>query len=311
MSSRSSTERIGGGIGQGRGSASPQLARRGKSRGAASRRDRGSFEPQAAARLPSRPFSNACGCFILVLTILSLLVIVVIVLPIERLDLGMLQFYDVICCLFLIDFALGPRPRNPKSHLFQRRAGWLDLLGSIPSFGITFRSAGLLRLSRLGRLARISRCWAARKAPRRPRRRRRHRGQYAGFITILFAMIVLHGERTRSRSKAIRRTGNITVGWNGVLVQDGHDHDGGLRRFLAGRRRVEITGMFIMFAGRRIIGALASILASLLVGGGASEEEAEPVPSSTGAESGPRFASSCRSCGRCSSGSRRAARRRS
>ena len=42
-----------------------------------------------------------------------------------------------------------------------------------------------------------------------------------------------------------------------------------------------ITAMFIMFMGVGIIGALASILASLLVGGAPADEEATPLAAST------------------------------
>ena len=43
---------------------------------------------------------------------------------------------------------------QPKREYFIKQRGWLDLLGSIPAFGI-LRFTALLRLARLSRLARI------------------------------------------------------------------------------------------------------------------------------------------------------------
>ena len=43
-----------------------------------------------------------------------------------------------------------------------------------------------------------------------------------------------------------------------------------------------VAGMFIMFAGVGIIGALASLLSSLLVGGGSSAPAEEEIPAAAG-----------------------------
>lgn len=104
-----------------------------------------------------RKTSNAYSIFILVLTILSLAVMVAMLLPLSETTLTLLWFYDtVICIIFLIDFYLNWRAAPRKSDYFIGQRGWLDLLGSIPSLGIT-RYGGLLRLARLSRLARIAR----------------------------------------------------------------------------------------------------------------------------------------------------------
>ena len=104
-----------------------------------------------------RKTSNAYSIFILVLTILSLAVMVVLLLPLSEATLELLRFYDnLICVIFLIDFFLNLRGAAKKSDYFIGQRGWLDLLGSIPSFGV-LRLGGLLRLARLSRLARITR----------------------------------------------------------------------------------------------------------------------------------------------------------
>ena len=101
--------------------------------------------------------SNAYNIFILVLTILSLAVMVVMLLPISDATFKLLSVYDnLICVIFLIDFFLNLRGAAKKSDYFIKERGWLDLLGSIPSLGLLTnfgKFAGLLRLARLSRLA--------------------------------------------------------------------------------------------------------------------------------------------------------------
>ena len=111
-------------------------------------------EEAAVLRKPS----NAYQIFILVLTVLSLAVMAVMLLPtLSDATYKMLGIYDnVICVIFLIDFFLNLRGASKKRDYFIGQRGWLDLLGSIPSFGV-FKLGGLLRLARLSRLARILR----------------------------------------------------------------------------------------------------------------------------------------------------------
>jgi H+/Cl- antiporter ClcA len=54
-----------------------------------------------------RRHSNAYNIFILVLTVISLVIMVVMLLPLDDATIGLLQFYDnLICVIFLIDFFL-------------------------------------------------------------------------------------------------------------------------------------------------------------------------------------------------------------
>ena len=57
--------------------------------------------------------------------------------------------------IFLIDFTINLLI-EAEARVLHRRRGWLDLLGSIPTFGV-FQFTGLFRLARLSRLARITR----------------------------------------------------------------------------------------------------------------------------------------------------------
>src|SRR4051812_45358558 len=100
---------------------------------------------------------NAYNLFILVLTLFSLLTMALLLLPVDQPTRDLLNVYDnVICLIFLGDFALSLARSHPRRQYFIYERGWLDLLGSIPNFGL-FQLGVLLRLARLSRLARIAR----------------------------------------------------------------------------------------------------------------------------------------------------------
>jgi voltage-gated potassium channel len=227
---------------------------------------------QETAKL--RKTSNAYSIFILVLTVLSLAVMVVMLLPLSEATLTLLGVYDnLICVIFLIDFFLNLRGAAKKSDYFIGQRGWLDLLGSIPSFGV-FRLGGLLRLARLSRLARITRLLRGEQKKALVKDVLDHRSQYAVFITIFLTILVLTVASVlvlQFESKS--SDANITTGgdalWYAIVTITTVGYGDFYPVTPAGR----VTAMFIMFAGVGIIGALASILASLLVGGSSAEEE--------------------------------------
>ena len=100
---------------------------------------------------------NSYNIFILVLTVMSLAIMGLLLLPLDEDTEQLLRVYDnVICIVFLGDFAMNLLGSHPRRRYFIRQRGWLDLMGSIPSVGGAFRFAGLLRLARLSRLARIA-----------------------------------------------------------------------------------------------------------------------------------------------------------
>jgi voltage-gated potassium channel len=230
----------------------------------------------AAEKARPRKRSNSYNIFILVLTILSLVVMVCLLLPLSEQTLTLLQFYDnMICVIFLIDFFLNLKNAPKKSDYFIRERGWLDLLGSMPSLGL-FRFGGLLRLARLSRLARIIRLLRGEQRKALVKDVLMNRSQYAAFITILLALIVLTVSSTlvlQFESKA--PDAHITTGWDAFWYSIVTITTVGYGDYYPVTFWGRITGMFIMFAGVGIIGALASILASVLVGGSAPEEDEE------------------------------------
>jgi voltage-gated potassium channel len=194
--------------------------------------------------------SNAYSLFILVLTVLSLLIMVALVLPLNQATSDLLIVYDnVICGVFLIDFALNLRRSRPRNQYFIKQRGWLDLLGSIPSF-VVFELTALLRLARLSRLARIARVLRGKNKKQLVQDVVSNRGEYAAFVTVLLAFLVLVLASVlvlqfESQSPdATITTGGDALWWAVVTITTvGY---GDFYPVTAGGR---MTGLFVMCAG--------------------------------------------------------------
>jgi voltage-gated potassium channel len=211
--------------------------------------------------------SNAYNIFMLVLTVMSLTIMALLLLPIltpaER-DL-MLVYDNLICVVFLVDFGLNLRRSRPRRDYFIGRRGWLDLIGSIPTFGV-FNLTALFRLARVSRLTRIMRILRGKNQKALVEDIVQNRGQYALFITVLSAFIVLVSASLLVVQFESEAPGaNITTGgdgiWWAVVTITTVGYGDKFPITLGGR----MTATYVMFAGVGIIGALASILASILV----------------------------------------------
>jgi voltage-gated potassium channel len=234
-----------------------------------------------------REHGNAYNIFTLVLTIFSLSIMGVLLLPIDQGTRDLLTFYDnAICVIFLIDFAVNLAGSKPRSAYFIGQRGWLDLIGSIPSFSFLPFTA-LFRLARLSRLARVGKLLGGKNRAALVADILENRGEYATFITILSAGMVLTVAsvlilqfESRDPQNANIKTGGDALWWGFVTLTTVGYGDRFPVTFLG-----RATAVAVMFAGVGIIGALASILASMLV---PPPKEAEPVPDA--AEPAPALA---------------------
>jgi len=239
--------------------------------------DRGSEPEEKRARQ-----SNAYELFILVVTILSLAIMVALVLPtLSPATRQLLNIYDnAICFIFLFDFGLRMKRAPSKRGYFFGGRGWLDLLGSIPTFGV-FKYAALLRLARLSRLARITRLLRGQNKRELVRDIVENRGEYAGFVTLTLAMLVL----VLSSILVLQFEGkspnaNITSGGDALwwaIVTIATVGYGDFYPVTPGGR---LVGVFVMVAGVGIIASLASIFASVLI----PRPKGEPSPAAPAAD---------------------------
>jgi voltage-gated potassium channel len=221
--------------------------------------------------------------FILALTMLSLVVMVGLLLPLSDSTIGLLQFYDnVMCLIFLADFGMRLHRTRPRSNYVIAQRGWLDLVGSFPSLGVFFPFTGLFRLARLARVAKISHRLSGGQRGAIARDILANRSRYAAFITVLGTIVVLGAASViilqfegRSPDSLINSGGEAL--WYSIVTITTVGYGDFVPVTMPGR----IAAIGLMIAGLGIIGALASLLASFLIGSGSDEAAAQHAAAAT------------------------------
>jgi voltage-gated potassium channel len=226
----------------------------------------GSDAAPAPAPAPAPAHGNAYNIFILVQTVASLVIMVLLWLPFSPAVTTLLRAYDnAICFIFLFDFGLNlARAPSKRGYLLGER-GWLDLLGSIPALP-GLEAGGILRLARLSRLARITRLLRGQNRRQMVQDVVQHRAQYAAFITVLAAFLVLTvGSIVVLAAESLSPDANITTGGDALWWAFVTITTVGYGDFYPKTTVGRIGAAFVMVMGIGIIGSLASIMASLLV----------------------------------------------
>ena len=216
--------------------------------------------------------SAVYNLFIILLTIFSLAIMAFQLLPILTDATRQVLYYvdTLICFIFLYDFFDTLRRSSPKSDYFFKRAGWLDLLGSIPAIP-ALRLARLARLTRIIRFMRNKSSAAAMWADFKE-----HRAQSAILLILLTAIItiticatlVLQVEHRNPDANIV--TGEDAFWWAYVTVTTVGYGD----RYpttTIGR----ILGMILMTVGIAIFGSLSGFLSHLFLTGNSEQEEIE------------------------------------
>ena len=231
---------------------------------------------------PTTRHSNVYNLFIIALTIFSLIIMILMLLPLDEDTLALLQYYDVlICIIFLIDFFGNLRAASSKSEYFIKYRGWLDLLGSIPGVLAVSKFSSLFRLARLSRLARLGRMLRGKGKDALIKDIVENRSQYTTFITIFLTIVVLTSASILVlQFESGVEDANITNGGDALWYSIVTITTVGYGDFYPVSTWGRITAVFLMIAGVGLIGVIASLLSNLLIGDD-SEPDEEGTPEGT------------------------------
>jgi voltage-gated potassium channel len=208
------------------------------------------------------------------MTIMSLVIMVLVLLPFDEQTIILLRWYDnAICVVFLCDFGLELRRAPSKRGYFIHERGWLDLLGSIPTLGL-LQVTALFRLARLSRLARVLRLLRQHDSNSMVKDVLRNRATYAFLITALCAfLVIVSASIVALEAESRAPAANITTGgdalWWAIVTITTVGYGDKYPITAVGRS----AGVFVMVTGIGIIGSLASIMASFLVAPTSAGEE--------------------------------------
>jgi voltage-gated potassium channel len=236
---------------------------------------------------PAELQAPAYEIFIGLLAVISLFNLAVSILPFSPIQKEIAQIIDwPLTAIFLLDFTSRLLRSKPKRVYFIDQRGWLDLLGSLPSF---------FRLFRIFRLVRVTRLLSEYGVKNIVRSFVKNRADNALIVVLFMVLLVLEfGSMLvaffeRQSPEANITTGGDAVWWAFVSITTvGY---GDQYPVTQGGRAM---AFFVLATGVGLFGVLSGYLANFFLAPAAKEEPetvAAPAPVDPGAAPAPASAS--------------------
>ena len=232
--------------------------------------DAAAAEPTQTER-PAELQAPAYEIFIGLLAVISLFNLAVSILPFSEIQKEIAKIVDVpLTLIFLLDFTSRLLRSEPKRVYFIDQRGWLDLLGSLPSFFRLFRIFRLIRVTRL----------LGEYGPRNiVRSFVKNRADNALIVVLFMVLLVLEfGSMLvaffeQQDPNANIKTGGDAVWWAFVSITTvGY---GDQYPVTTGGRTMAV---FVLATGVGLFGVLSGYLANFFLAPAKEEQKAAPAP---------------------------------
>jgi voltage-gated potassium channel len=241
-----------------------------------------SYDPAAVEAKTERPAelqAPAYEIFIGLLAVISLFNLAVSILPFSPAQKEIAKIIDVpLTLIFLLDFTSRLLRSRPKRVYFIEQRGWLDLLGSLPSF---------FRLFRIFRLVRVTRLLGEYGVKNIVRSFIKNRADNALIVVLFMVLLVLEfGSMLVTFFEQQSPEANITTGGDAVwwafvsITTVGY---GDQYPVTTGGRAM---AFFVLATGVGLFGVLSGYLANFFLAPAAKEPEVAPEAAVAGAAAG-------------------------
>jgi voltage-gated potassium channel len=245
--------------------------------------DAAAAEPTKTER-PAELQAPTYEIFIGLLAVISLINLAVSVLPFSPAQKEIAGIMDVpLTLIFLLDFTSRLLKSKPKRIYFIEQRGWLDLLGSLPSFFKLFRIFRLVRVTRL-----LGECGFNNIV----RSFVKHRADNALIVVLFMVLLVLEfGSMLvtffeQQDPNANIKTGGDAIWWAFVSITTvGY---GDQYPVTTGGRAM---AFFVLATGVGLFGVLSGYLANFFLAPAKEETDTPPAPKSATPDTAPMTAS--------------------
>jgi voltage-gated potassium channel Kch len=221
---------------------------------------------------PAELQAPAYEIFIGLLAVISLFNLAVSVLPFSPNQKEIAKIIDVpLTLIFLLDFTSRLLRSEPKRHYFIDQRGWLDLLGSLPSF---------FRLFRIFRLVRVTRLLSEYGVKNIVRSFIKNRADNALIVVLFMVLLVLEfGSMFVTYFEQYAEGANITTGGDAVWWAFVSITTVGYGDKFPVTEGGRTAAFFVLATGVGLFGVLSGYLANFFLTPAAKEEpETAPAP---------------------------------